>query len=68
MLIKTCLTCKFHEIKQEGNEKMSRCIKENCYSEFSKCIAMRALNQFLEDEKPEPELSFSALDRFYSRE
>jgi len=49
---------------------MSRCIKENCYSEFSKCIANRALHQFLEGEKPEPEpeLPFSALDRFYSRE
>ena len=68
MLIKSCLTCEFHEIKQEGNEMMSRCIKENCYSEFSKCIAMRALKQFLEEEKPEPERSLSVLDRFYSRE
>jgi len=47
---------------------MSRCIKENCYSEFSKCITVRALNQFLEDEKLEPELPSPALDRFYSRE
>jgi hypothetical protein len=68
MLIKSCLTCKFHEIKQEGDEKMSRCIKENCYSEFSKCIAMKALNQFLEDENSESKQPFSAIDRFYSRE
>jgi hypothetical protein len=68
MLIKSCLTCKFHEIREEGNEKMSRCIKENCYSEFSKCIAMKALNHFLEDEKPDSKSPFSAIDRFYSRE
>jgi hypothetical protein len=53
MLIKSCLTCNFHEISEEGNEKKSRCIKENCYAEFSKCIAKRALHQFLEDEKTE---------------
>jgi hypothetical protein len=68
MLIKSCLSCKFHEIKEEGNEKMSRCIKENCYSEFSKCIANRALHPFLENEKPESRFPFSAIDRFYSRE
>ena len=52
MIIKSCLTCKFHEFREEGDEKMSRCIKENCYSEFSKCIAMKALKQFLQDESP----------------
>lgn len=68
MLIKSCLTCKFHEIREEGSEKKSRCTKENCYSEFSKCIAMRALNQFIENEKTEAENPFSAIDRFYSLE
>ncbi len=68
MLIKSCLSCKFHEIREEGNENKSRCIKENCYSEFSKCIAMRALNQFIESEKTEAKSPFSAIDRFYTRE
>jgi hypothetical protein len=53
MVIKSCFSCKFHEIRQEGNDKMSRCIKENCYSEFSKCIAIKALNRFLEEDSPE---------------
>jgi hypothetical protein len=68
MLIKACLTCKFHEIREEGHQKMSRCIKENCYSEFSKCIAIKALNEYLEDETSESKGPFSAIDRFYPRE
>ncbi len=68
MLIKSCMTCKFHEIREEGNEKKSRCIKENCYSEFSKCIAMKALDQFIEKEKTETKSPFSAIERFYNRE
>ena len=68
MLIKSCLACKFHEIREEGNEKKSRCIRENCYAEFSKCIAKRALHQFLEDEKTESKSHLSAIDRFCSRE
>jgi hypothetical protein len=68
MLIKSCIACKFHEISEEGNEKISRCIKENCYAEFSKCIALKALNQFLKDEKHESKGPFSTIDRFYSRE
>jgi hypothetical protein len=68
MLIKSCLTCNFHEISDEGNEKRSRCIKENCYAEFSKCIAKRALHQFLEGERTDSKNHLPATDRFYSRE
>ena len=68
MLIKSCFTCKFHEIREEGNEKMSRCIKENCYSEFSKCIANKALNKYLEQESSEKAHPFSAISHFYPLE
>ena len=68
MLIKSCLTCKFHEITQEGDEKMSRCIRENCYSEFSKCIATKALNRFLEQDSSEKDRPFSAINQFYPLE
>jgi len=68
MLIISCIQCKFHEIRQEGNERMSRCIRENCYSEFSKCIATKALNRFLEQESSSSNPPFSAIERFYSRE
>jgi hypothetical protein len=66
MLIKFCLPCKFHEISEEGNEKKSRCVKENCYAEFSKCIAKKALHQFLEDEKTESKGHLSALNHTFS--
>ena len=68
MLIKSCSNCKFHEIKQDGVEKMSYCRKENSYSRYSKCIANKALNQFLEQESREPDRPFSALSAFYPLE
>ena len=50
MVIKSCLSCKFHEAKQEGKESISYGRKENCWSEFSKCLAKKALANFLEQE------------------
>lgn len=64
MIIKSCLTCKFHEFREEESEKMSRCTKENCYSEFSKCIAMKALKQFLQDESPQEKITSLPRDGF----
>ena len=68
MLIKSCSNCKFHEIKQEGKEKISYCARENCYSRYSKCLANRALNRFLEQDTREPDRPFSAITHFYPRE
>ena len=64
MIIKSCLTCTFHEFREEQSEKMSRCTKENCYSEFSKCIAMKALKQFLHDESPKGKITSPPRDGF----
>ncbi len=64
MLIKSCLNCKFHEVKQDGNEKMSYCVRENSYSRHSKCIVNKALNRFLEQEYLEPDRLFSAIGHF----
>ena len=50
MLIKSCLQCKFHEMKEEQKEKMSYCSRENCWSQYSKCVLFKALNHFLEQE------------------
>jgi hypothetical protein len=55
MLIKSCFQCKFHEIKQEKNEQMSHCQKENCWSRFSKCITNKALSRYLEQESSDRE-------------
>jgi hypothetical protein len=48
MLIRVCLYCKFHEIKQE--EKNSYCRKEDCWSQYSKCVLMKAMDRFLNEE------------------
>ena len=68
MLIKSCLQCKFHEAKPNGKQKISYCARENCYSRYSKCIANKALNMFLEQERSERDESFSAITHFSPRE
>ena len=50
MIIQSCFGCRFHQIKDEEKERVSYCQKENCWSEFSKCIMKKALNRFLEQE------------------
>ena len=68
MILKTCLSCKFHEIRDADNGQKSRCRRENCWSEFSKCIAKRALEEFLNQDRAASTKSFSALEHIYSRE
>ena len=68
MLIRSCFSCKFHEVKQEKQEKISRCIKENCYAQYSKCVTTKALKKFLEQESSASYRPFSAIDHVYSWE
>ncbi|MCJ7495449.1 MAG: hypothetical protein MUP68_14600 [Deltaproteobacteria bacterium] len=50
MLINSCFTCEFHNIKEAEEGPKSHCGKENCWSQFSKCIAKKALIRFLDQE------------------
>ncbi len=68
MLIQSCFHCEFHRIKQGEKEQMSYCRRENCWSQYSKCVATKALNRFLEQECSERRRPFSALNHVYSRE
>jgi len=57
MILKACLRCPHHIVKQDGREEISFCQKEHCFSEFTKCIARKALERFLDQEEmksPEP--------------
>jgi len=60
MIIKSCLSCEFHEVKRDGKEETSHCRKENCWSRYSKCILAKALEKFLEEQSSRPEYSASA--------
>ena len=62
MLIKSCFQCKFHEIEGVNNQKVSRCAREACYSRYSKCIANKALDRYLEQESSKQNHPFSALN------
>lgn len=68
MLIKTCHDCRYHEVKQEQEDQMSYCSRENCWSEYSKCIANRALSRFLEQETSENHRPFTAIGSMYPTE
>jgi hypothetical protein len=68
MIIKPCLSCEFHEIKQDEKEEMSHCRRENCWSRYSKCVLGKALEIFLKEESSGHDRPFSALTHMYSRE
>jgi hypothetical protein len=61
MIIKSCLSCKFHEIKQDGKEETSHCERENCWSRYSKCVLVKALEKFLKEESSRYNRPFSPL-------
>jgi hypothetical protein len=54
MVIQYCFQCEFHNIKEAEEGPKSHCGKENCWSQFSKCVAKIALNRFLEQEVADP--------------
>ena len=50
MLIKACLQCEFHKIKEDEEGQTSYCKKEHCWAQLTKCIASKALERFLHEE------------------
>jgi len=68
MVIKSCIRCQFHEMKENEKVEVSYCRRENCYSRFSKCVSIKALQWYLEQGSSEPNRSFSALEHVYSWE
>ena len=63
MLIRSCFRCKSHEVRQGDDEETSHCSKENCWSRFSKCVARKALDRFLDDEGTSSFRTVSASNR-----
>jgi len=66
MILRSCLSCTDHEIREELGTRVTFCLKENCWSQYSKCVATRALERFLEQERIEMPAPFSALSHSYS--
>jgi hypothetical protein len=68
MLLRSCFVCHHHQVKGEEGAKHSFCAKENCWSRYSRCIARRAIERFLEQDRLEVVREFSALSHVYGRE
>ncbi len=66
MILRLCLSCNYHEIREELETRVTYCLKENCWSQYSKCVATRAIERFLEQERIEVPPFFSALSHLYS--
>jgi hypothetical protein len=59
MIIKSCLSCEYHEMEQDGKEETSHCRRENCWCRYSKCVLAKALEKFLREESSRHEQSLS---------
>ena len=68
MIIKSCLYCEFHERKLDGKEETSHCRRENCWSRYSKCVLVKALEKFLKEESSRQDRPLSVLTHTYSQE
>ena len=66
MFLRCCVSCKYHNIKIEDGQKLSHCSKENCWSQYSKCILSKAMERFLVNENIHSQQEFSALAHVYS--
>jgi hypothetical protein len=68
MIIKSCVSCRYHEMKRDGGEETSHCQKENCWSRYSKCVLGKALEKFLKEESSRSNPAFFAMTHMYSQE
>ncbi len=63
MVIKSCMQCEFHNIKEGEEGTESHCGKENCWSKFSKCVSKKALTRFLDQEITDRDCARAQLGR-----
>ncbi|MBW1982808.1 MAG: hypothetical protein JRJ12_16510 [Deltaproteobacteria bacterium] len=66
MILEYCKKCEHHETVELDSRPHSRCLKENCLSIYTKCVADAAVQQFIAHDtgkkKPPPR---SALEICY---
>lgn len=67
-MLRSCLICEQHEMRREDGVRRSFCRKESCWSAYSKCVAQRAIERFLEEEAVDAPRPFSAVSHVYAQE
>lgn len=65
MLLKSCFICPHHEIRKEEGTSHSFCQKENCWSRYSRCLARKAVEKFIQEDRLDMPRGFSALSHVY---
>ena len=65
MLIKSCFPCKFHETKKDGKELNSYWQRENCWSRYSRCVSLKALDTYLEKQSRDVDRRSTAKNTAY---
>ncbi|MGQ9655522.1 MAG: hypothetical protein ACUVXD_15800 [Thermodesulfobacteriota bacterium] len=68
MLLQSCMRCEFHDMREEEGATRSHCRKENCWSQFSKCVTAKALHRFLDQDSVGAARGFSAISHAYPSE
>jgi hypothetical protein len=66
MLLRSCIPCPSHDTREEEGVRRSHCRKENCWARYSKCVTLKALNRFLDEDSVENQRAFSAISHAYS--
>lgn len=64
MLLRPCLNCRHHEMRHESRP-ISFCSKENCFSQHSRCINQKAIQQYLKENQVKQVRQSPALDLLY---
>ena len=68
MILSYCKYCEYHSMVEIEGQMHSRCLKENCLVIYSKCLTVRALEKFLQqNEDQEKTLANSELDICYQK-
>jgi len=54
MILIHCLKCGYHDEVNVDGVSYSRCVKENCLSMYSHCVANAAMEQFIHQNRLAP--------------
>ena len=67
MVLHVCQNCTYHEMVESDTGPVSHCRKENCWSQYSKCVAHQAIDYFLTHQHEVSPRSVSSVEHMYEQ-